>query len=82
MNRTKRAIGRLAAVGAVALVLTGTGAATTEAKDRGAIVLQTMGWCELMGGNSYQYEFFVWGSGCMFPDNTYISEVIDDTYGG
>jgi hypothetical protein len=64
MNGMMRTIGRLAAVGAVALLLAGSTAPTAEAR-----VPMKAYWlmedCEAAGGESYYFSFYdQWGVGC------------------
>jgi hypothetical protein len=61
MNGMKRTIGRVAAVGAVALLLTGAATATTEARPRSeamAYAASNGAVCADIGGTTLYYESF------------------------
>jgi hypothetical protein len=65
-------IGRLAAVGAAALLLAGVVATSAEARPRSAAVSQVngaIGLCFWVGGDPYVYEFpGSFSFGCLFED--------------
>jgi hypothetical protein len=62
---TARRIGRIAAVGAVALLLAGSAAPAAEARWRDADA--AMEECERAGGEAYYFEFMgVWAVGCEY----------------
>jgi hypothetical protein len=68
MTSVTRKLGRLAAVGAVALLLAGAwaaSAATTPMVPRSRIANALANYCSLLGGDPAHVQFMgVWGVGC------------------
>lgn len=80
--RGGRRIGRIAAVGAVALVLAGTAAAPSAAMTRSEMARTVHGhhhMCYELGGQSFVYDFGgVVSMGCLYGDGSYYAD--DSTY--
>ena len=65
--RTARVVGRIAAVGAIALLLAGSATAPTAAKPR-HVANAHIDACFDSGGEVHTFYFLgVWGVGCTFP---------------